>query len=190
MPWTLLGPLEVGAWWPRIQGRESVAELAPDFLVKPLILPNACFCLFQVVVLGPPCHQLWAFPSPAAQPRSPAPPPQVASGKGTGRTGAGPRALWQVEAERGDEPLLSLPGRGPFREPSLGWPGQTEPWHGPWTEAAEPLVQPAPQRDLREPGDAPALRGLRKWGAAASAKGGAASRGSGCPEGAHGSPQF
>ena len=120
----------------------------------------------------------------------PCPAPQVASGKGTGRTGAGPRALWQVEAERGDEPLLSLPGRGPFREPSLGWPGQTEPWHGPWTEAAEPLVQPAPQRDLREPGDAPALRGLRKWGAAASAKGGAASRGSGCPEGAHGSPQF
>lgn len=58
MPWTLLGPLEVRALWLGVQGRESVAELVPDFLVKPLIPPNACFRFFQVVVLGPHCHQL------------------------------------------------------------------------------------------------------------------------------------
>lgn len=58
----LLGPVEQ----PGIQGRESVAGLVPDFLVKPLIPLNACFCFFQVV-LGPHCHQLWAFHTPAAQ---------------------------------------------------------------------------------------------------------------------------
>lgn len=56
----LLGLLAVWARRPGGQGGESVAELAPHFLVKPLILPNACFCVFQVV-LGPLCHQLWAF---------------------------------------------------------------------------------------------------------------------------------
>lgn len=56
-----------GAWalWLGIQGRESVAELVPDFLVKPLILLIAYFCFFQVV-LGPFCHQLWAVHMPAA----------------------------------------------------------------------------------------------------------------------------
>lgn len=48
-----------------IQGRESVAELVPDFLVKPLILLIAYFRFFQVV-LGPLCHQLWAVHMPAA----------------------------------------------------------------------------------------------------------------------------
>ena len=46
VPWTLLGPAVSWALWPGIQGCESVAELVPDFLVKPLILLNACFCFF------------------------------------------------------------------------------------------------------------------------------------------------
>ena len=49
-----------------VQGCESVAEQVPDFLVKPLILLNACFHFFQVVVLELPCHQLWVAPAPAA----------------------------------------------------------------------------------------------------------------------------
>lgn len=73
VPWTLLGPVEVWALLQGIQGCESVAEQVPDFLVKPLILRSACFCFFQVVVLGPLCHQLWPFPAPAAQPSSPPP---------------------------------------------------------------------------------------------------------------------
>lgn len=62
---TLSGPVEAWALWRGIQGCESVAELVPDFLVKPLILLVAYFRFFQVV-LGPLCHQLWAAHSPAA----------------------------------------------------------------------------------------------------------------------------
>lgn len=65
------GGLGTAAGNPRLC--ESVAELVPDFLVKPLILRSACFCFFEVVVLGPLCHQLWPFPAPAAQPSSPPP---------------------------------------------------------------------------------------------------------------------
>lgn len=62
----LSGLLEVWARQLGVQGGESVAELVPHFLVKPLILPNACFCFFQVVVLGQLCHQLWVFHMPVA----------------------------------------------------------------------------------------------------------------------------
>lgn len=58
--------MEVWALQLGIQGRESVVELVLDFLVKPLILLNACFCFFQVVVLGPLCHQLWVVHPPEA----------------------------------------------------------------------------------------------------------------------------
>lgn len=67
---TLLGPVEAWALWLGIQGRESVAELVPDFLVKPLILLMAYFRCFQVAVLGPLCHQLWAVHTPAAHCRA------------------------------------------------------------------------------------------------------------------------
>lgn len=116
VPWTLLGPVAAWALWPGIQGCESVAELVPDFLVKPLILLNACFCFFQVVVLGPLCRQPWAFPAPAAQPRCPPPSRPlscVAFGEGTGRAGTRPRVLCpRQRAEGRKEPVLSFPEEG------------------------------------------------------------------------------
>ena len=60
----ILGPLEVWALWLGTSVCDSAAELVSDFRVKPLILLNACFCFFQVDVLGPLCHQLWAFHLP------------------------------------------------------------------------------------------------------------------------------
>lgn len=60
----ILGPMAVWALWLGTLVRDSAAELVSDFRVKPLILLNACFCFFQVDVLGPLCHQLWAFHLP------------------------------------------------------------------------------------------------------------------------------
>lgn len=119
VPWTLLGPVAVWALWPGIQGCESVAELVPDFLVKPLILLNACFCCFQVVVLGPLCQQPWASPAPAAAPRPPPLPRPlscVAFGKGTGWAGTGPLCCVLGRGREMERAFVVFPRGGLFRD--------------------------------------------------------------------------